>query len=99
MVINYLNSTRAIYRPHKTDSPLIIDANAVLSGAIALELLKTIAGRRPQIIERFSCIHHDELPEHCALKIARITPHRLAEEQPFSVLVAEALDHLSLIHI
>ncbi len=51
VVIHYLYVFSACFRPAKADAPLIIDANAVLSEAIALQSFKAIAGRHPQIIQ------------------------------------------------
>ncbi len=41
----------ACFRPTKADAPLIIDANAVLTEAIALQCFKAIAQRHPQITQ------------------------------------------------
>jgi hypothetical protein len=51
VVIHYLYVFGARFRPAKTDAPLIIDANAVLSEAVALQRFKAIARRHPQIIQ------------------------------------------------
>jgi len=48
MIINNFDAFRASIRPTKADSPLIIDANAVLTGTITRECLKAIAGWNPQ---------------------------------------------------
>ena len=47
-------------RPAKADPPLIIDANAILTGTIAFEGLKVIAGWNVQILKAISDF---ELPE------------------------------------
>ena len=36
VIIHYLNVISIALAPHKTDTPLIIDANAVLASAVAL---------------------------------------------------------------
>ncbi len=51
MVINYFNILCTNIRPTKADTPLIVDANAVLTQTITLECFKVIAERHPQIIE------------------------------------------------
>jgi hypothetical protein len=38
-------------RPAETDAPLIIDTDTVLTGTVALECFKMIAGRHPQVIK------------------------------------------------
>ena len=45
MIINNLNFVYAVISPFKTDSPLIIDANAVLPFACPLQRFKPIRGR------------------------------------------------------
>ncbi len=36
MIVHYFDIVSIIVAPHKTNSPLVIDANAVLPGAIIL---------------------------------------------------------------
>jgi len=54
MVINDFHIFCTSIRPTKADSPLIIDANAVLTGTITLKCFKMIAGWHPQIIKPVS---------------------------------------------
>jgi len=60
MIINNLDTFSGPIHPAKADSPLIINANAVLTGTIALERLKMIPGWNPQILK---AIGDFELPE------------------------------------
>jgi hypothetical protein len=46
MIIDDFHIRGTFWRSAKTNAKLIVDANAVLSLAIALESLKMIAGRR-----------------------------------------------------
>ncbi len=55
--------------PMKADAPLIIDANAVLTGTTAFERLKVIAGWNPQILKT---IGDFELPEFSSGDLANI---------------------------
>jgi hypothetical protein len=57
VIVRDLDVGRSRRGPRKADSPLIIDANAVLSRAIAPELLEPIARRHPQIVECFRSIN------------------------------------------
>ena len=43
LMINNLDLKRVAVSPPKTDPPLIVDSNAVVAGAIALELLQAVA--------------------------------------------------------
>ena len=51
MIIYNLNIFRANIRPTKTDSPPIVNTNAVLTGAIAFQRFQTVAGRYHQIVK------------------------------------------------
>jgi hypothetical protein len=51
MVVNALHVVSVAFPPNKTDTPLIIDANAVLSLAVAMERFEAIAGRRAKVTE------------------------------------------------
>jgi hypothetical protein len=51
MVVHELDILGASFRPAKTDAELIIDANAPLTGPVALQGLETIAGRSTQVVD------------------------------------------------
>jgi hypothetical protein len=44
MVVNEFNLISFAVAPRKTDAPLVIDANAVLTSAIPLEFLQSVSG-------------------------------------------------------
>jgi hypothetical protein len=44
MVVGDLNIPRIAIPPYETDTPSVVDANAVLSSTVASQSLKTIAG-------------------------------------------------------
>ena len=93
MVVNDLNLVRRTVRPAKANPPLIVDADTVLAGAIALELLEPIAGRHAEVIERLGGVQSNQLPEHRAPKVGWISADRLPVEEAGGIPVAEALDH------
>jgi hypothetical protein len=94
MIVNDLYLVGVTISPAKTDPPLIVDANAVLPGAIASELLESVPWWHPEIVQRFRRIHGDQLPEHRPEERGGIAPNTLALEQGLSVPIGEALDHL-----
>jgi hypothetical protein len=47
-----IDRTRRATRPFKTDSPLHIDANAVLAPTVAAERFKSVAAQSPKITDR-----------------------------------------------
>ena len=51
MVIDDFDFMGVSFMPAEADAPLVVDADAPLSGAVAGELFKTIAGRDPQKIK------------------------------------------------
>jgi hypothetical protein len=51
MIVDDLNVPGFAVAPHKTDPPLIVNANAALTLAVAVQSLQTIAGRHTQIVE------------------------------------------------
>jgi hypothetical protein len=51
VVVNDLNVLRSRRGPAEADAPLVVDADTVLSFAVALERLKPIAGRGTQELE------------------------------------------------
>jgi hypothetical protein len=46
-----IESFSPLVRPFKTDTPTIIDANAVLTGAITLQGFKSISRWKPQVVQ------------------------------------------------
>ena len=56
MVIDDFNVVRAVGFPHKTHTPLIIDANTVLSASITGERFEPIARWRSHRVERCCAI-------------------------------------------
>jgi len=51
VVIHNFDRFRPSFRPVKTDTPLVIDANAVLSQPITFQDLKPITGRNAQVVQ------------------------------------------------
>lgn len=93
MIVNNLDLEGIAVPPSKTDSPLVIDANTVLAGAIAFELLQAVAGRYAEIFELLGRVHYAELPEHESMELGGEAPDALAPEQPLRVAIGEARDH------
>ncbi len=52
--------------PDETDAPLLVDPDAVLSGAVRLEGFEAVAGRGPEVVQRFGGVEHDELAQRGA---------------------------------
>jgi hypothetical protein len=93
VVIDNLNLVGISCSPAKTDPPLIIDANTVLAGAIASELLKAIARRNSEVLQRLGRIYCHQLAQHRALQFGGIATDGSTLEERFSVPIGEASDH------
>lgn len=68
MVINDLDVVRVPVHPPETNAPLIINADTVLSGAVAAKLLEPVTRRNSQVIERTSTVDNHELLQHRPVK-------------------------------
>jgi hypothetical protein len=93
MVVDDLDIVCVSRSPAETDPPLLVDADAVLAGAISLELLKAVARRNPEVVEDRRSIEHAELSESDPLNVTVQLPHREALEETFGIAVTEAFDH------
>jgi hypothetical protein len=69
MIIYNFNFINAVFSPFKTDSPLIIDVNAVLPFAYSLQRFKTVRGWDAQVIQSSRFMEHDQLSLCNALDI------------------------------
>jgi len=94
MIVNDLDLVRITISPPKADPPLVVDPNAMLSRAIAFELLEPVPWRHAEIVEHLGGVHGDQFAEHRAQKLGGIAPNALTLEQGFGMPIGEALDHL-----
>jgi hypothetical protein len=78
--------------PHKTDTPLIVDAYTVLPRAIMCELMKPITQRHFQIHQTFGGVQHQELPP-CRLPDVHELADVLIVEKPLGVGALEGPYH------
>src|SRR3954464_5235057 len=51
VIVDDLDVGRSIVRPSKADAILVVDANAVLAGTIALQALEAVVRGNPQILK------------------------------------------------
>ena len=71
--------------PVEADAPLVIHSNAVLSGAIAFQLLEAIARRDTQLVERRHRVQLHERPQHHPVEPGVKTPHGVSLKQALSL--------------
>ena len=62
MVVDDFHIVGIASLPSKADAPLVIDANAVLTLAVALECLELVTGRGLQVREDSRAVQVQQLP-------------------------------------
>ena len=93
VVVNQLHAPRVAFEPDETDSPLIVHADAVLASAFAPQRIQPVAWGRPQVVEAFRPVDHQQLRANTPLNLHRNTSYCDSRENRGSVLATEALDH------
>jgi len=77
MIIHYLYLVRVSILPLKTDTPLIIDPNTVLSSPASTQLFQTIGRWNAQVLQNHCPIEHPQFTQRNLLdglwKFARPT--------------------------
>lgn len=75
MVVRYLDTIRIAIAPLETDTPLVVDANAVFPLAISVQLFEAIPRRYAEIGETRRRVEHPQLAQgdmlHVLCKRAR----------------------------
>jgi hypothetical protein len=80
--------------PRKTDSPLIVDSDAVLAATVPAQFLQPVARRDPEILEPNGSVHVAQLTQHDAPQVRRIPTDRFALPQALGIAVRKASNHL-----
>jgi hypothetical protein len=96
MVINYLDIVSVAPVPTETESPLIIDPNAVLALARAAQFFEPIARRNPQVLDRSGIVQHDELTTSGLFDSAKTCGTSPIEER-LGVLASKRSDHANAV--
>lgn len=97
MVVNYLHILGALRSPHKANSPLIVNANAVLTLPISFQSLELVARRRAQVIKNRRPIKLLQLSKRRTLDIDPAT-YTSALKEGLRILALEALyRHASIV--
>jgi len=92
VVVHDFNLVRAILSPNKAHTPLVIDADAVLSFAVTLQRFKSIPRGNPQAgqfgtrvqLQQFATRNSFDVPE---------PRHDLAAEKRFGIETGERVNH------
>ena len=97
MVIGNGNIFRARFCPPKTNSPLVVDTNAVLAGPLATEFLESVPRRDPQIEKVLGGIEYHEFSQCEPLYIGMKFAHTFPMPDPFGIFIGKRLQHASSI--
>jgi hypothetical protein len=79
--------------PNKTDTPLLVNANAVLSLSVAAQFLKPVGRRNAQIIKGGGIMQHNKLSLRDLLNVPRQFFGKTAEKYLFRFFAGKGLDH------
>jgi hypothetical protein len=93
MIIDDFDVKCVTVTPLETDPPLLVDPNAVLALAIALQSLKLIRARNRKVFQISSRIQLLQLHQCPLLNVAWDTLAVLATPDPLALLVSKGLDH------
>jgi hypothetical protein len=93
MIIHDLNIARVPILPAKANPPLIVDADAVLTGATSLERFQPVGGWNTQIDEATGVVEHTELAAGCVLNVGRKSAGQLPLPNPGCFGALKILNH------
>jgi len=93
MIVYYLYVIRIAIVPAKADSPLLIDADAVLSFPIAGEFFQTIRRRDSQVFKRIGRLQNLKLHSCFALNVMSKPPGKPAIEHLFGFPRRKGTNH------
>ena len=68
MIIDDFNVKWAVLSPHKAESKLIVDADAILPLPVAFQRFQPVAGRGTKKIQRLGCIQLGQFANRTVFK-------------------------------
>jgi hypothetical protein len=78
--------------PDKTNTPLVVDAYAVLPRTVTFQLMKSVTRRHSQIRQTFGRVQHQELSSRWLSNVHELA-NILIVEKPLRVGALEGLYH------
>ena len=93
MIIHNLHVVGVVVDPLETYPPLIIDADAVLSLAIAAQLFEPVGRRRQEIVEFHRGVQVAQPAKGSSLDVLRQPARECTLKDLFGLFVSERLDH------
>jgi hypothetical protein len=92
MIIDDFDIVSVANPPYETDSPLIVDSNAVLAFPVTAKFLEAVTRRHAQILQRLRIVQHRELTSGGVLNALK-TCAALAIKERFRVFASERSYH------
>jgi hypothetical protein len=96
MVVRDFDLVGVALAPGKTDSPLVVDPNAVLSLAVAAQPLQPVSRKHAENSKIIRCVEHGELPKRRAFDGAKL-PTGLTTKEPLSLIASEGFDYACIL--
>jgi hypothetical protein len=93
VIIYNLYFVSVLALPTKTNAPSVIDSDAMLPGTITDELFQPVPGCGLQIIQGFSRIEEQQLPQSPSLNIGRQAPRALAPKHLLRLTISKVAYH------
>ena len=93
MIVDDLYVVSVSFSPHKTNAPLVIDADAVLPFAVSCQCMKPVSARDTQIHQTFGRVQHQQFPSRRLSNIHEPWDIFVIEKPP-GVGAFEGLDHI-----
>jgi len=82
--------------PHKTDTPLVVDAYTVLPRTVTFQLMKSVTWRHSQIRQTFGRVEHQKLSSRWLSNVHELT-NILIVEKPLRVGALKGPYHIQRI--
>jgi hypothetical protein len=92
MVIHDLDVIGVTLQPDKTHAPLIINANAVLAFAVALQRFQSVPRQRPKGPDIRRSVQHSKFPQRLPLDGLE-SAHRFPPEKMLGIRASKGTDH------
>ena len=93
MIIDNVDLPSVSITPNETNAPLVVDANAMLPGAVASKNFEPVAGRDPQVIKAASRVDCHQLGPSPLLDLSGQAADGITSEDSRGAFTGKALDH------
>lgn len=94
MVIGNLDAISAVARPREANTPLVVDANTVLTGAIATQGLESVTRWGGEIVQDMGLVQLPQLTLSRTLNIGAKAACEPAMKQCLRIAISKAVYHV-----